>query len=608
MASGTSEVRHWVRRARDDIHTSLRALVLYDLFLKVVVGLVGAPVVAWLLGRLIGSTGNLAVGNSDILAFVMSPLGLMWLLLVGASTLAVVGLEQGGMMYIMRAAERGVQVRPIDALWALCLRARILMKLGAVQIGFHALFSAPILAIAGIYYAMFLAQYDLNFLTSTKPPAFWYAAAVAAVLITLLAIANASLYIRWALALPAVLFGDDAPREALRISRARIRSMPFKRTLTVLEATALIFILPAVAAFLLKFVPDVLTPLSADNVRVLAVLMGVFMFAYAAALFVATFYGIALSAALVNCIYAETDPDQQANVVPPPAAPRSFRTTLILATAALALIAAGTGIAALVSIDLSDRTLNTAHRGSSAVAPENTMSAILQAIEDGADYAEIDVQETADGHLVVIHDEDFMRLTGDPRKVYDLTLAEYEGIDAGTWFSDSFAGEPVPSLDAVIEACRNKIKLNIELKVTSGESQLAERVVALLHEKDFVEQSVVTSLDFNSLQRVRAVDPDIQVGFIIFQTLGNPERLEVDFFSMGTRFARRDVVVACQNAGKEVHVWTINDRATMGRFIDLGVDNIITDYPADLAEVLHERQSLSDAERLLLKIKAYIQG
>ena len=127
--------------------------------------------------------------------------------------------------------------------------------------------------------------------------------------------------------------------------------------------------------------------------------------------------------------------------------------------------------------------------------PENTLSAFEAAIEVGADFAELDVQETSDGVVVVLHDRDLMRMAGDPRRISDITFAEARKLDLGRRFSPEFAGERIPTLAEVIALARGKIKLQIELKYYGKDRGLAAKVAELIRREDFEDQCEVTSLD-----------------------------------------------------------------------------------------------------------------
>src|SRR5262249_45244537 len=102
----------------------------------------------------------------------------------------------------------------------------------------------------------------------------------------------------------------------------------------------------------------------------------------------------------------------------------------------------------------------TAHPAGAPKGPGTPLAARRQAIADGADFAEIDVQETADGVVVVLHDKDLRRLTGDPRSIWEVPYQELRSLDAGSWFGPAFRGERIATLEEFLEAARGRIKLN----------------------------------------------------------------------------------------------------------------------------------------------------
>ncbi len=273
----------------------------------------------------------------------------------------------------------------------------------------------------------------------------------------------------------------------------------------------------------------------------------------------------------------------------------------------VATIAAIAGTAAAIDrLRLEPTVSITAHRGSSLRAPENSLSALRAAITDGADIAEIDVQETADGAVVVIHDTDLRRIAGDLRGIWEVSSAELATLDAGSWFRPGFANERIPTLQQAIRLVRGRMRLNIELKFNGHDERLVERVVEIVRREGFTEEAVITSLDYRALQHVRSVTTAIPVGFIVASTVTNITNLAVDFLAIDRRLATPSFVRAAQRAGKQVHVWTVNDRATMQSLIELGVDNIMTDDPAMLRDLLAERAALSDPEKWLLTFRNWL--
>ena len=138
----------------------------------------------------------------------------------------------------------------------------------------------------------------------------------------------------------------------------------------------------------------------------------------------------------------------------------------------------------------------TAHRAGAVKAPENTLSALKQAIADGADLAEIDVQTTRDGELVILHDGDLARIAGDRRRVEQCTLAELRQLDIGSWHNAAFAGERIATLGEMIALARGRIRLNVELKYNRDDPQLAAKVLRLLRSEGVLDQCVITSLEY----------------------------------------------------------------------------------------------------------------
>jgi glycerophosphoryl diester phosphodiesterase len=251
----------------------------------------------------------------------------------------------------------------------------------------------------------------------------------------------------------------------------------------------------------------------------------------------------------------------------------------------------------------------TAHRGASRAAPENTLSAVRAAIEGGADWAEIDVQETSDGRVLVLHDQDLMRLAGDPRRIADLTFEEARKIDVGVKFDPRFAGEKLPTLEEVIDLSRGKIRLNIELKYYGkGDPRLAPDVARILRDAKFGDQCFVASLDYGSLAEARKEWPALQTAAIVTVRVGDPTRLDVDMLSMSAKLVNSAFVRAAHLRGKEVLVWTIDDPKLATRLADLGVDNLITNDPAPMARLRDERAALTRVERMVLGFRVLLGG
>lgn len=247
----------------------------------------------------------------------------------------------------------------------------------------------------------------------------------------------------------------------------------------------------------------------------------------------------------------------------------------------------------------------TAHRGSSKEAPENTMAAIKQAVNDLADFVEIDVQETADGVVVLGHDSSLRRVAGVNRTIGSYSLEELKGLDVGTWFSSDFKGEEIPTLEEVMEYCKGKINLNIEIKSAGDDSLLPEKVALLIDKYQMNEQCVVTSSRFVYLSRIKKLDEKIRTGYIVSAAYGNYYSSDdIDLISLQSSFVTERLVEAAHLKGKAVHAWTVNSKSEMERMKMLSVDNIITDYPVLAREIIYREEAaenLLEYLRLVLK-------
>lgn len=221
----------------------------------------------------------------------------------------------------------------------------------------------------------------------------------------------------------------------------------------------------------------------------------------------------------------------------------------------------------------------TAHRGASAMYPENTMQAFIGAKELGADWIELDVQQTKDQQIIVMHDTSLKRTTGINKKTYEVTYEEIKDVDAGSFFSPAFQGEKIPLLSEVIEfAQTNGMKLNIELKPTGQEIDFEKSIVDLIKKYHYENSCVITSQHYEVLENVKKYDSSIKTIYVMSLAYGDIKSLTAaDGFSVEASSITRTLVNNLHNAGKEVYAWTINTEESINKMINSNVDNIITD-------------------------------
>ena len=230
----------------------------------------------------------------------------------------------------------------------------------------------------------------------------------------------------------------------------------------------------------------------------------------------------------------------------------------------------------------------TAHRGGALMAPENTISSLGYTIDSGADFAEIDVQETQDGELVLLHDNSLKRTAGVNKNVWEMNYAEIEKLDAGSSFHKKFRGEKIPTLDEVLKFCKGRLDLNIEIKYNGKNKGIVKKVVRVIEQNGFEDHCVITSMNYGFLQQVKKANPNIRTGYIMTMTYGSISRITAaDFFSVKYTYIDEEFVREAHSLGKEVHAWTVNYRGDIKRMMDVGVDNIITDNPVLVRKVMN---------------------
>jgi glycerophosphoryl diester phosphodiesterase len=394
----------------------------------------------------------------------------------------------------------------------------------------------------------------------------------------------------------------------MRESHKMVKGNFFRMATLIIFWVLLVFVAALIINLLLKGAGGVIISLLGNQLKLVVPFVAGFIVLLTLVVIVATFAGFAGACLIITHLYLESSaPVKRRSLFLSAEKGRKLtavpvnRFRLWSAVIVLLIVTLVSSTLLVESLDLKDRKVAvTAHRGSSRYAPENTLSAIKRAVEDGADYAEIDVQETADGQVVLFHDTDLKRIAGVDKKIWEISYAELKTFDAGSWFAPEFKGERIPTLQQAIELAKGKIKLNIELKYNGHAKQLEQRVHAIIRRHQFEKQCVVSSLDFGGLKQLKGLHPDLKTGLIIFRSIGNSARADVDFLSLDTRIVNRTVIKAARKRLKGVHVWTVNDPTAISYFIDLGVDNIITDVPDVVHAVMAERSSLSDVEKVLL--------
>lgn len=230
------------------------------------------------------------------------------------------------------------------------------------------------------------------------------------------------------------------------------------------------------------------------------------------------------------------------------------------------------------------RPLVIAHRGASALAPENTIAAFERALADGADAIELDVHLSRDGHPVVVHDFTLERTAGAASPVSELTVRELKRLDVGAWRGPAWRGQRIQTLAEVLERFRGRTRFWVELRAGSSVyPDIEAKAVGALQLSGTVDDAVLLSWDPGVLVAARALDHALPLGLLVAQApVAPPAGVPATAVCPAVEVADAEGIGRVRAAGLGCYVWTVNDADTMERLVGWGASGIITDRP-DLA-------------------------
>jgi glycerophosphoryl diester phosphodiesterase len=228
-----------------------------------------------------------------------------------------------------------------------------------------------------------------------------------------------------------------------------------------------------------------------------------------------------------------------------------------------------------------------AHRGASAVAPENTLAAFRAAADQGAKWVELDVALLADGTLVVIHDESVDRTTSGQGSLGSLTYPDLANLDAGTWFDPQFAAERLPTLEQVIAVLGDLgLSANVEIKQHAHHKtldQLVDAVRTAIATRRPETEIMISSFDPDCLKAMAALEPDLEMAMLWVQP---PQDWEAQLAAIPATtihlyFKALSIGFLEQALEKNIKVraWTSNDPAELYSFWNAGLTGVISDNP-----------------------------
>jgi len=418
-----------IARILRDLRATWPQLVITDLLYKTLAFVILTPLTAVLVRMVVSMSGRTVLADEDLLFFFLRPVGWLSLILLGGITLAIIVLEQAALMSSVFGERKRLQVDFWRALVFVAGRAGSVLQVTALIVARVLLIAAPFLLAAGLTYKLLLTRHDINFYLAEKPPEYLWAIGIAAALVVVLAVLLARRLIGWAFSLPLVIFGGVRPQAALQESRTMVSGNQTMIAKWLIGWAVGSFVISSVLTWIVLTVGREVIPRLAGALPLFVIVLGLTLLVWGLINLITTLVSAVVLAALIVDLYQTIGGSSQAfDAVQEKAGSGfgaralSFSRGFVISLAAVALIAsAGFAFFLLNQASIEDRVEITAHRGAAMHAPENTLAAIEAALEAGTDWVEIDVQETGDGEVVVLHDSDLKKVAGVDLKIWEAT-------------------------------------------------------------------------------------------------------------------------------------------------------------------------------------------
>ena len=605
---GTFVVQFWVGMRRLTAHW--KPLILFEILWKLVTLLVIAPACAGLIQLAIHLAKLKYLTTSNLLQFLRSP----WTILLLAVLLLLAALYTLFEIAAVCTCFRQSRFQKVRTTLGRMVRSGLQSVLhffrgGGPFLVLHLLVLIPLMqfsATSGIFTAMGIPDFLAYYMTKKE---FLLPIYVAAIILCCL------LSVRWVFS--SVLFTQNqcSYRSARATSVQLVRGRFWQTFFSVLVWNCCYFAALLVFLCLITVVVLMVIRATGSNDLIMSQAMRILKLLIQIVLWSFSFFATPICMAHLTALLEKRCVQMPEVVLPEPvplsrSAKPFRRSTAVLTACCFTVAALGLNLSYVYSVftgkanfrlALFQNPTVMAHRGLSADAPENTLYAFSDAISVGADFIELDVQQTRDGVLVVMHDSNLKRTTGVNKDIWDVDYADIQNLDAGSWFDPAYANARIPTLEETLQFVDKRAKLNIEIKPTKhGSDTLEQDVAELITQYQYTDACYVTSFSYGSLKKVKEANPEIRTGYLMSVAYGQFYSLKyADAFSLNKVFVTSQVVNAANQQGKQIFAWTVNGMSEVRSLCNLHVDSIITDDPVMVQNVI-SRDSTGETLRSVL--------
>jgi glycerophosphoryl diester phosphodiesterase len=554
-------------------------------------GFVFIPFIAWIFDRFMGATGNKYLLNDEVLKFALDFRGLASFLILGSLMSLMFFLELGVLLILAQKIYYGSSVTLMDSLATVIRKIPKILGIGLVSMFMLLLLITPLIDSPITDFLFKGVNLDIVIFNQFRQ------SRIRLTILLGLSIAAFLLLSRFIFALHLIIIRGLSMRKALTTSWKMTSKRHFKTVITLITGNLVYFGLALSILLVLNYLPLWLQ-LSDRFVFIKSATMVFTSYL----VFVLTLLIIPINMSVITRLYyrfaSETGKDIPDDLILAKSGLAGWLETRLgrflsnrkkLLRLILILLLT---VTFLINTRIYDQwifarwhVMIAAHRGDPVQAPENTLPAIEAAIQQAADYVEIDVQLSADGVPVLFHDASLYRIDGSRRLIKDLTLEEIQQVDAGSWFSPEFAGTQIPTLEESINMIAGRCNILIDIKLTDEPERVAGAVVYLIEQYDLTGSSLIQSFSPRVLAEIRKLNEDIGIGQILSVSAGRLDQLDVDFYTINQTMLTESFVRTARRQGRQIWVWTVNSKQNIRTVLSYDINGIITDYPQRVLEV-----------------------
>ena len=565
---------------------NLRTLIRFEFFYKIILTIILIPIAIESFNLTMKLTGYTYLTLENILSFLLNPITFILLLLIIIFLTVITIFDISTLIIIFDVSYHEKKISVKDAIKVSISRCKNIFKIKNISVAFLILFLIPFLNLglsSNVITSIKIPEFIMDYITSNK---------TLFVLYIILYLFLVYLISKWLYSLHFMIIENKSFKEARKASKILAKGNKILDIIKILFAQILLTI-TYILFLLLGLVVVILINYILTHFKIVeSILITLVWLFIGISLIIASIVSNGISYAIISSLFYKHKLDKNEKIrkinYEQVINEKKKNKVLKWITIVISILTIIGGTALTYQIVIGKTNLNieyvrnmeiTAHRGASVKYPENTMAAFRGAKELGADWIELDVQQTKDKQIVVSHDTNLKRVTGVNKEIIDMTYEEISKLDAGSFKGKEYAGEKIPLLSEVLEfAKENNIRLNIELKPTGDEVDFEKQVVELIKEYNMKDRCVVTSQVYEVLQKVKKYDKNIKTVYVMSIAIGNITDLkDSDAFSVEASNVNESLVTRVHNEGCELYAWTVNTKESINHMIDMNVDNIITD-------------------------------